>query len=307
MPRQIWKHASRGAGIGFACLALLLATASFLCAQQKPAANPAQPADSAQPAQRDYRFEVASVRLAGPPTGHEYLASSEGYSPGRFRETNTSFGRLAFEAFRPKYSFGMKYQSWMGSVYFTINATLPEGATKADLPIMIQHLLEDRFGLVFHHETRQMAGYELVVAKPGPHLARSAGPAPDPSMVKGSGIVVKNGVPQPTKDAPSGQLFFGTTAILHGRNQTMKGLASDIAEKLGAPVIDATALEGEYDYTFTYSNEPPSASEVGQDVASVDAMLNALQEQLGLKLKSVKNVPVDVVVLDSANKVPTEN
>jgi uncharacterized protein (TIGR03435 family) len=264
--------------------------------------------DPAQPVKRDYRFEVASVRLAGPPTGHEYLASSEGYSPGRFRETNASFGRLVFQAFRPKYSFGMKYQSWMESAYFTVNATLPEGATKADLPIMIRHLLEDRFGLVYHHETRQMDGYELVVAKPSPNLTKSAGPAPDPSMVKGSGVEVKNGVPQLTKDAGSGQLYFGSTAIWHGRNEAMKSLASDIAEKLGAPVIDATGLEGEYDYTFTFTKEPPSASEPGADEPPATyILLDALQKQLGLKVQRVKNVPVDVVIIDSANKVPTEN
>ena len=33
----------------------------------------------------------------------------------------------------------------------------------------------------------------------------------------------------------------------------------------------------------------------------------ALRQQLGLELRPVKNVPVDVVVVDSANKVPTEN
>ena len=302
MRRQIWEHASRGAGVGFACVALLMATASLVFGQEVGNAS-----GSAQPAKRDFRFEVASVRPAAPPTGYEYLASSEGYSPGRFRETNRSFAQLASQAFRPKYSFGMKYQSWMESTYFTINATLPEGATKADIPIMIRHLLEDRFGLVFHHEMRQMGGYELVVAKSGPRLEKSAGPAPDQSMVKGPGVEVKNGVPQFAKDAGSGQLSFGSTVIWRGRNRAMKSLAADLAEKLGGPVMDATGLEGEYDYTFTYTAEPPSASEVGQDVASVDAMLNALLEQLGLKLQPVKNVPVDVIVLDSAKKVPTEN
>ena len=94
------------------------------------------------------------------------------YSPGRFRENNASFASLAMMAFRLKHDYEMECPSWTLSTYFNINATLPEGATKDGLPIMIQHLLEDRFGLKYHHETRQMAGYELVVAKSGPRVGK---------------------------------------------------------------------------------------------------------------------------------------
>ncbi len=77
------------------------------------------------------------------------------YTPGRFSSESNTTPSLAFQAFGKKHAFELQSPQWMWSAYFTINATLPEGATKADLPIMIQHLLEDRFDLKYHHETRQ--------------------------------------------------------------------------------------------------------------------------------------------------------
>jgi uncharacterized protein (TIGR03435 family) len=313
-----------------------MAAANYLSGQEKSAAQAGNASDSAQPVRRDYRFEVASVRPSDPPNGREYGAGPipPSYTPGHYRELKITIPALAFQAFRLKHGYELENPRWMDSTYFTVNATLPEGATKADLPIMIQHLLEDRFGLVFHHVTRQMAGYELVVAKSGPKLTKSAGPAPPApvsdgstdSILKRSGIEMKNGVPQYTKDAGSGQLWVGGAVIWRGRDKTMKNLATDLSNYiyLNAPVMDATGLEGEYDYTFTFTPEPTgqgngvvlspgggvpvSGPAAGGDEPPEHPLLrDALREQLGLKLQPVKNVPVDVVVLDSANKVPTEN
>ena len=107
---------------------------------------------------------------------------------------------------------------------------------------------------------------------------------------------------------------------MHGRNRTMQTLAADLAQKLHVPVMDATGLEGGYDYTFIYTQEPmPMPGIVVSPGGGVPAttlpdgpldhplLRDALREQLGLELRPVKNVPVDVVVIDSANKVPTEN
>ena len=248
------------------------------------------------------------------------------YSPGRYRQERIYLGGLAFEAFGLKDGDQIEYPKWMASTFFSINATLPEGATKADLPIMIRHLLEDRFALIYHHETRQLAGYELVVAKSGPHLTKSTGPPPDPAIPRGPMFEVKNGVPQFSKDAGSGQLWYDSTAIWRGRNKTLKALASDLANHLDGPVMDATGLKGEYDYTLTFTPVPKSAQGIvlsplpppaspdptaGGDEASAPMehplLRDALREQLGLELRPVKNVPVDVVVIDSANREPTEN
>jgi uncharacterized protein (TIGR03435 family) len=283
-----------------------MTTASYLSGQEKSAAQAGNASDSSQPVQRDYSFEVASVRPAAPPTGQEYKAGPQGYSPGRFRETNRSLESWVFQAFKLKQGFEIENPRWMESTYFTINATLPEGATKADVPIMLRHMLEDRFGLKYHHETKQMAGYELVVAKSGPKFAKSAGPAPDPSKVKGPGFEMKNGVMQFSKDAgnasgcgPLPGCYF------HGHYRTMKALVTDLARALQMPVMDATGLEGGYDYNLIYT--PENGAFRGDEPLAQPLLRDALREQLGLELRSAKDVPVNVVIIDSANKKPTDN
>ncbi len=89
-----------------------------------------------------------------------------------------------------------------------------------------------------------------------------------------------------------------------GRNRTMTGLAGNLADKMDAPVIDSTGLEGPYDYTLTYPKQP---ADEGGESAEIPSMLDALQQQLGLKLLPLKNVPVQVFVLDSIDKTPSAN
>jgi uncharacterized protein (TIGR03435 family) len=314
MRRPIGKHSSHRASLAFVYVALLLMAASYLCAQEKPAAEEDKASTSAQPVKRDYRFEVASIRpveLTGFKYGDPRLKPH--FDPGLYRDEQVGLFNLVGQAFEIKHGYQLETPRWMDAEYFTINAIPAEGATKADLPIMIRHLLEDRFALKYHHETRQMAGYQLVVAKSGPHLTKSGEPAP---ALKGPAIEVKNGVPQFSKDGGSGQLYSGTTAWWRGRNKTMQSLASDLADRLRVPVMDATGLAGEYDYTLTYTPGeemyapgyvPPADGEGASTPLENPLLRDALREQLGLELRPVKNVSIDVVVVDSANKEPTEN
>ena len=292
----------------------------LLYGQENHPAAGSKASSSARPATRDYRFEVASIK-PGNPSGL-MTGPPPPTSPRRFSAQSASIVGLALKAFGIKQMSLIEWQPWMDSARFNVEATFPEGATAADLPVMVQHLLEDRFGLVFHREARRVAGYELVVAKSGPKLAKSAGPPPDTAL-KGGGIEIKNGVPQFAQDAGSGTLLTLTTAIWRGRNETMKTLSERLANSLGAPVRDATGMEGEYDYTLIFTPEakaapgnvvmigPPAAApaqEQRQDEFLTNPLLrDALQLQLGLKLQPVKDVSAEVVVLDSARKQPIEN
>jgi uncharacterized protein (TIGR03435 family) len=311
MERQIGRYASRWVGAGFACVAVLVASTGLLHGQAKSTAGADKPSGATQLGKRDYRFEVASVRPADPPSGLHF--NSPQFSPGRFRDEHDSLVGLAMQAFQTRGRYDIQFKDSMRSDYFAVNATVPEGATKADLPIMIQHLLEDRFGLVFHHEMRTMDGYELVVAKSGPRLTPSATPASEQSAAKGPPIELKNGDLQFTKNGGSGMMSSGMTSTWRGRNKTMASLATDLGYQYGAPVKDATGLHGEYDFTLTFTSDaymrPGSdASPAGDDVPPGYPLLrSALQKQLGLELVPVKNVAVDVVVLDSARTQPTEN
>ena len=249
------KHTSRRVAIAFAGAALLAAAATVLRAQEKPAASPAPPSDSSQPATRDYRFEVASIR-PGPPDGRLSGPPGPSYTPGRFHQEVTTISSLASTAFGKKQGYEIEGPEWMYRTYWAVDATIPEGATKADLPIMVQHLLEDRFGLKSHHITRQVAGYELVVAKSGPKLAKSATPDFDGTKLGGSGFEIKDRTVQFAKEAGSVDMCFGGGCALHGRNRTMPTLATDLARRLETPVFDATGLIGGYDYTVIFTPPP---------------------------------------------------
>lgn len=217
-------------------------------------------------------------------------------------------------AFGKKQGFEIECPEWMYKTFFTINATLPDGATKADIPVMVRHLLEDRFGLKYHHVSRQMAGYELVVAKSGLKIAKSDGSATDSSAVKGPGVTFKDGLPQFDKNLANMNMCAMDYCALHGHNRGMQALAADLAGRLRAPVMDATGLEGGYDYTVIFTDEFVFTSHGlepvtdSPDVPLAHPLLHeALKEQLGLEVRPVKDVPMDVVVLDSANREPTEN
>lgn len=311
MRRLEWRRGSRGAGVGVASVALLMATAGLVCGQEVPAPGAAPVSDSAQSVTRDYRFEVASIR-PGPPDGRFSGRPGPAYTPGRFREEVTSIYGLAALAFGKKQAFEIECPEWMYKTYFTVNATVPEGATKADLPVMVRHLLEDRFGLKYHRVSRQMAGYELVVAKSGLKIAKSDGPAPDPTAVKDWGVTFKDGLPQFDKNLGNMNMCAGDYCALHGHKREMHDLAADLAGRLRAPVIDATGLEGGYDYTVIFTDEfvftPHGPEAVTDDAPLAHPLLHeALKEQLGLEVRPRKDVPMDVVVLDSASKEPTEN
>lgn len=316
MTSRIDNHSLCRSARRIAGLLLLISAASTLFAQEKPGANPAQPAGSSQPAKPDYRFEVASIRPTVQ-TRYEYgdPRLKPQFSPGLYQENAVTLASLVAEAFGIKHSYQMESPSWMGNVYFTVNAVPPKGATKADLPVMLRHLLEERFGLKYHRETRQMSGYELVMVKPAPGLTKSPAPASQRPTVKGPPIETdKDGNITLSKNAGSTELWTGTDAGMkvewRVRNETMEQVAGRLADKVSKPVIDATGLEGEYDFTLLYSPELPSRTAGGDEASAPmehSLLLDALREQLGLELRPVKNVPVDVIVIDSANKEPTEN
>jgi uncharacterized protein (TIGR03435 family) len=295
---------SQGIGAGFVCAAFFVATTGLCAGQAKPRPGPSNPAQS------DYRFEVAAIHQADPSGRMSGPPSPPG--AGRFISENTTIVALAMRAFGLEQGYQIGYKPWMLSTHFSVNANYPDGATRANLPIMVQHLLEDRFGLVFHRETRQMDGYELVVTKSGPKFAKSVPLTSEGQAVTGAGVVEKNGKPEFTATA-SGILMTVNGVILRGSNKTMKDLAGYLANYLHNPVIDATGLSGAYDYNVTFTSEMETgpanvAPPTGADDRLASLPLgDALQRQLGLKLQSAKKIPTEVVVLDDANKTPSEN
>jgi uncharacterized protein (TIGR03435 family) len=228
---------------------------------------------------------------------------------------------------------------WLDTERYAIVAKVPAGATTEQVKVMWQNLLADRFGVLLHRESKDLAVEELTVANGGPKLKATTldenAPVPsDPATVLRSGRSgepARNGVP----DLPTPGLRMtiqmsatGPSAHLVGRAQSMADLANMLGDpqNLNRPVIDKTGLAGKYDFylelEFTTGTTGPPDPAGGVSAGSItlgpggpplggsgELGLNiskAVQKQLGLKL-TASRAKLDVLVIDHAEKTPTEN
>ena len=245
-------------------------------------------------------------------------------APGRIRFTDMPLKVLIMRAYDVQ-SFQVSGPSWMDSQRFDIIAKVPEGAAHEDARIMLQNLLADSFWLNLHKGSKEALIYELVGAKGGPKLKEAAQTAEAPAEHAGG---PPPGPPR-GKDGllrtPHGQLGIQATANgrmrMQGNAVTMARLTEVVGMVVGHPVVDKTGLTGTYDVTLDFSPEgmgpgpkgpapgegggrPAEASRDSND--SGPTISTALQEQLGLKLESRRG-PVDLLVVESVEKVPTKN
>jgi uncharacterized protein (TIGR03435 family) len=142
-------------------------------------------------------------------------------------------------------------------------------------------LLQERFKLVTHRETRELPIYVLSVSKSGPKLEASKAKPEDGPQIRGGG--------------PAG---------ISCKKVTIKMLADMVlSTALGRTVVDNTGLTGEYDFTLNMPPDEPRPP--GQIAAASDpvdsSLILAIQEQLGLKMES-KRGPVQVVVIDQVER-----
>jgi uncharacterized protein (TIGR03435 family) len=219
--------------------------------------------------------------------------------------------------------------AWLDMERYDIAASIPSGATKKQFNLMLQNLLAERFHLALHHESKEVQGYELVPGKRGPKLKESAEvdssvPAPAAPPQFGPGTPPKmdaNGFPQ--LDRPGMVMMMtmgpkGSIARLTAKAVPVFALIQNLTGQLKEPVMDRTGLTGKYDFTLEFAPEglPPaltSAFSPPEGPGPLDAtdesgpnILTAVQEQLGLKLEP-KKTPIDMLIIDRADKVPTEN
>ncbi len=172
-------------------------------------------------------------------------------------------------------------------------------ATKADFRLMMQSLLEERFQLKIHKETREGKVYALVLAKPGvtgprlrPHpaddttctnellplVAKGSGPEMPPEAAGGFPLTCGGVVPVKSPAVP-GKMMSG------GRNLTMADIAENLpgSARLDHPVVDKTGLSGRYDFTLDFAPDPAPGAEPTDDPRPL--FRDALAQQMGLKLE----------------------
>jgi len=220
-------------------------------------------------------YDVASVKVNVSGSGD----SSTRGTPGHIVFTNQTLKHYIERAYNLK-PFQIAGPDWLENVHFDIVAKYPPDTKNEDRSLMLQSLLEDRFKLAVHRESKEMEGYALVVAKGGFKLQSvDAG---------GNGGTNTNG--------------NGHVLTLTAKKTSMAELAGIITNNLSEMVVDRTGVEGLYDFALRWS--PDEQNSGGADAAP--SLFTAIQETLGLRLQAQK-VPVNIVVIDHIEREPTEN
>src|ERR1051325_4412045 len=115
----------------------------------------------AQPA-GSYKFEVASVKPAPPPTGNFIRMGMSGgpgtSSPGQITMENVAMRDIITRAYSLK-PYQLNAPDWMTSARYDIVAKVPANATKEQVPVMLQNLLAERFKLMVHRESKELPVY----------------------------------------------------------------------------------------------------------------------------------------------------
>jgi uncharacterized protein (TIGR03435 family) len=165
--------------------------------------------------------------------------------------------------------------------------------------LSIRTMLEDRFKLKLHIETKMESGFELVIAKNGSKLKEAT-----PDETYPNGLKAQDGTPRHglSMSMSSG----GGVSGFSGQAATMEQLTGQLRMFTRTPVVDKTGLTGTYDFTLNAVPEPPlTAGDSTPPVTDGPSVFSAVQQQLGLKLESA-SVPVEYLVVDHIER-PTEN
>lgn len=245
------------------------------------------------------RFEVASIKPTVPVTSgplNELLNRIPRFHPGGlFSAPQATVRDLLILAhdLRPNRIVGGP--DWVRQDSFEVNARAGTNASANDMKPMIQSLLEDRFKLVTHVESREMRYQALVRARPDGPL--SAGLEP---LEECSSTVVNELRRKFPEKYP-----FPMNGLVSGCSKPgLENLAALLESRLDVSVVDATGLKGSFYFTIR-SQWPAGPSRAEVTDANLPSLATALEEQLGLRLESRKG-PLDVLVIDSIEQ-PTEN
>lgn len=257
------------------------------------------------PDQKVPAFEVVSVKVNHSGADRQDMRLLPG---GRAVITNTPLRRVILTAYElfPQQLLGGP--GWIDSDRFDIVAQANEnlgpsvpGGPPGRAQQMLQRLLAERFGLAVHTETRELAIYELTLARADGRLAPGISPATFdcPALFAAYG---RGEAPMPPTSQCGGSGGAGRMLM---RGATMPMFVRSLSGLTGRIVQDRTGLNGGFDFELQFAPESGTVSESSAPSGNGASLFTALEEQLGLKLRPARG-PVDVVVIDRVEQ-PTEN
>ena len=228
-------------------------------------------------------FDVASLKPVHLPPGP--FSSNLGIARnGQVTLTNVTLADCLRFAYSITNDAQIEGPAWIRDrdVRFTILAKALPDTPRPQLLVMLQSLLTERFQLALHHEPRPLSSLAITIARNGPKIQRS----------------------RPDSSAGGNRLVLGA---LISNQMTMPTLATLLSRYLRQTALDRTGLKGLYEIKLEWTPDAPGApTEKQADLAAGPSIFAAVQEQLGLKLESHKE-PLDVLVIDRAEKVPLGN
>jgi uncharacterized protein (TIGR03435 family) len=245
----------------------LLVSAAF--GQTAPAAHPT--------------FDVASVRPSQHPLGPDYN-NQVVYTPTGFTARSTTLKRLIAEGWRLQLSQVIGPR-WLNENEYDIEARVPEGTARDQMALMLRVLLADRFGLKMHSEFRPMRAFVLVIAQGGPKVH---------PVDLGAAVAASPG----SRFRGDMRQFADFLAVQFSIPASSDPSVPSIGLGPQIPVLNETGLQGTYEFSVDIKPE--------LNTDGFTAWSRVLEDQLGLKIENRKS-GVEVQVVDSASKVPTEN
>jgi uncharacterized protein (TIGR03435 family) len=297
-----------------------------------------------QAAEARLEFDVATVKASAP---LDPAAIAQGKMPRfgtnvqgtRVDIGNAALSELIAQAYKVK-PYQVSGPDWMKTTRFDIQAKMPDDSNKDQVPEMLQSLLAERFGMKIHKEQREDSIYALVVAKGGHKLKESPPDTELPAEPRPGAIALPNGGGQVKVDrngsatinaGERGNIKMGMTPEgkmhMEFSKATMEIFAQQLTPLVDHPVFDLTELKGNFQVALDLPMETllslaraqgmnipvlpgargggPGGGVEASDPGSTNAIFASVQ-QLGLRLEPRK-MPVDFIVVDHAEKTPTEN
>jgi uncharacterized protein (TIGR03435 family) len=286
-------------------------------------------------------FDVASIRPAAPlqqQIASRQLRVGATITDARADLRSVSLAELVAMAYRIK-PFQLSGPEWIKAERYDLQATLPPGTNKDQVPEMLQTLLAERFHLKIRREDREHSVYALVQGSDGHKLTASAPPAAQPAAppegartldLGGQQLHITGDNRSMAATGPDGasvratQSSDGAMQMMLG-NMTLGRLAETLTTFVDRPVVDQTGLEGGYDIPLQLRQEDvmaavrnaaqqagvavpvlPGAPAAGQAADPAGSSIFASVRQLGLRLEP-RRLPLETIVVESADKVPIAN
>jgi uncharacterized protein (TIGR03435 family) len=212
-------------------------------------------------------FEVASIKR----NRSGDLVSSNRLQPGgRLSMTNRSLENIIREVYGFQTFQISGASEWMRNERWDIVAKAEGDPSFEQILGMMKTLLEERFKLASHYESREMPVFALVTAengtRPAPQMRVSAASCPTQCRTNMS------------------------TGRIVGVGRSTTDIARNLSAVAGRAVVDKSHLTGSFDFELTWNETEQGPS-----------LFTAVREQLGLKLEPQRGL-VEVFVIDSAER-----